>query len=638
MSPMHRRLLAFLAGMSPLLLAEVLLGGEPVRAGLTLALLPMLGLMVALGLLYLLADRLLLSRLMPEGARRSGSAAWWTGICLAAVAALPRLLPAGPAAAFDRSLLLNLGLAALAVLAVAPVLVRALGSRGLPSRPGVVLGGILAVSLTLSGWLESAEARQGGLAPRPAEARQAPRRPNILLVVLDTLRYDTMQLRWQGEQHFPHLDAFTREAAHYERGYAGCNVTPGGHATLFTGRYPAETGTLARGNVRLAEEHLTVAEFLRDYGYRTGAAVSNLRVGGRFGYRQGFEVYDDSLVTPWLDLDGIGARLAHSSLVRLLGARHARKMMFGAFVQMKWETRTPTATDTSRTALAMVDGMELAEGEPWFLFLNYIDPHTPFVTREDLAAAFGPGLESPLEENRHSIIRFTEDLRRMARDLRRGKDRSADLAWLQEVYREQCLELDEGVHALLVGLEERGMLDEDTLILFTSDHGEHLGEHGAFNHGGTLLDEEVRVPFLLMGPGIDAGRVSTPVSGADFFATVCYAMGLEDEAFPPTAGVPLQEPRPGRVIRFEHGQLRGFLIDQVKMIAEDREGELQWIQAFDLAKDPQELVNLIDSGLPWVEALKADPPIRSSADAGRIEAGDGSVDLAGLGYVDEVAD
>jgi arylsulfatase A-like enzyme len=637
---MIRRALLFLAGLSPLLLTEVLLGSGPIRSGLTLALVPMLALALVLALLFPLGEFLILRWLVPPQHRGSELTSWAMGLTLFVAAALPNLLPQDLLWSFRNRFVVGVAYLAAAGLVLYPVMVRLLATRGAPRRPGLILAAVLGLTFPLSWGLEQAERpdEQAGLRLPGQAILDAPRKPNVLLVVLDTLRYDTMQQLWEGEQHFPHLDAFTADAAHFERGYAGCNVTPGGHSTLLTGYYPAETGTLARGNVRLDETYLTVAEFLQDYGYRTGATVSNVRVSGRFGYQQGFEAYDDSLVNSWIDFDDIGSRLAQSNLVQLFGAPHSRKLVGGAFAQLKWETRTPNAADTSRTTLAMVDDMDIGEDEPWFLFLNYMDPHTPFVTREDLAAAFGPGLQSPLEENRHSIIRFTEDLRRMANDLRRGKDRSTDLAWLQEVYREQCLELDEGLHQLLVGLEERGMLDEETLILFTSDHGEHLGEHGAFNHGGTLLDEEVRVPFLLMGPDIVPGRVKTPVSGTDFFATVCYAMGLEDEEFPPTAGVPLQEPRAGRVIRFEHGLLRGFLIDTVKMVAEDRDGELHWIQAFDLAKDPQELDNLIDNGLPWVEALKANPPIRSSADAGRIEAGDGSVDLAGLGYVDEVAD
>ena len=395
---------------------------------------------------------------------------------------------------------------------------------------------------------------------------------------------------------------------------------------------------MALGLVTLDDEYLTIAEFLRSFGYRTGAVVSNVRVSGRFGYEQGFEVYDDSLVNPTVNFSAIGERISGSSIIRFLGAPYSNKIVRSWFVQRSWGSTLPSAGKTTERALQTIAAMDIEPEDPWFLFLNYIDPHTPFITRSDLADAFGPGYESEaLEGVRRNIPRFHMGISKLKADLRNGIDRSDDLNWLQEVYREQCLELDEGVDQFLDGLTEMGLLDDNTLVLITSDHGEHLGEHGEFNHGATLLDEEVRVPFLLLGPGVKPGTIATPVSGADFFSTVCYAMGLDESYYPPTSGVPLQTPIPNRIIRFEHGGLRGFLQGNYKMIARDEDGVLEWIQAYDLSADPAETKNLILSGLDWVEDYKAAPPIESFDGANRVILGDGSFELDALGYIDEAA-
>jgi len=595
--------------------------------------------MIILGVLFLLLEPFLRS-LIPKAVRGKPLTSLAMGLSLFVAATLPNLLPPDLTWAFHNRFLWGLLYLPVSVFGFYSIFTRLLARWKIPRHAGWLFVILVGVELPLAAWSEYSQAASssvsGGTAV--AAARQAPQRPNVLLLVFDTLRFDTLRQEWNGQKQFPVLDEFTQDGVFFTRGYSGCNVTPGGHSTLLTGMLPAETGTLARGLVRLDDKYLTIAEFLRQYGYRTGATVTNARLSGRFGYRQGFEVYDDGLVNPLINLVDVGERLSLSCLTQLFGAPYSRRLVSARFHQLSWTKGVANAADTTATALRMVDEMGIGIEEPWFLFLNYIDPHTPYVTRKDLAEAFGPNIDnSEMDRLRNNVMRFSAHLQQMSRDLLHGEDRQLDLDWLQEAYREQCLELDEEVAGLLQGLRERELLDDNTLILITSDHGEHLGEHGEFNHGGSLNDEEVRVPFLLLGPGVSAGTVTTPVSGADFFCTVTYAMGLEESAIPVTSGVPLQTPIPGRVIRFEHADMRGFLVGNQKMVARDENGELHWFAAFDLEQDPRELHNLIDDGLEWVEVFRRNPPIESSQDANLIEIGDGSIDLAELGYAEEMA-
>lgn len=635
---MKRRLVLFLLGICPILYVDLAFVIPGTIAGATAGTVLMLGMLCLLGLGFVLVEPLM-RPLVPREMKGNPMTGLAMGLSLLVLGTIPHLLPDQAELALQRRLVLSTLYLLVGVTVLYAAFARLLSGRQTPARAGMSLLILAGASLPLSAYLEYGQKKEfEEAAPLVLEQDvEAPKKPNVLLVVLDTLRYDTLHKEWMGQKHFPALDEITKDAAVYERGYAGSNVTPGGHTTLLTGKYPAETGTMALGLVSLDEEYLTISEFLRSHGYRTAATISNARVSGRFGYRQGFEIYDDGLVNPDFDMKNFGERFSFSSMVQLFGAPYSRQIVTAAFKQVNNDMYgPPTASDTSRQALKAMDALEIQEGEPWFLFLNYIDPHTPYVTRPDLAKAFGPGFMSEeLEGVQVNISKFLEHMELVAADLKAGKDRTADLNWLQEIYREQCLELDEGVEELLDGLRKRGLLDDNTLILITSDHGEHLGEHNEFHHGSTLLDEEVRVPFLLMGPGIKPGQVWTPVSGADFFSTVCYAMGIEEEDYPESSGVPLQTPVPGRVIRFEHGDMRGFMVDTVKMIARDRGGELLWEAAYDLSTDPKELNNLIDSGLDWVEALRENPPIQSSEDAGKIIVGDGSLDLGALGYAEE---
>ncbi|MDP7063306.1 MAG: sulfatase [Planctomycetota bacterium] len=638
---MRQRLTLFLLGFMPILFVELALSLQGVQAGMTIASAFMLIFGFGFALLFQFIEKVL-RPLVPVDLRGQPVTNLAMGLAMSVAVLAPNLMPEQAQISFYNHFRWVLGYHVLSLLILYPIVVRLLGKRSMPQRSGYALAALVVVQLLAAVGIEARElaqarARKAIASAAPTKVLEAPQRPNVLLLVLDTLRFDTLHQTWQGQQHFPALDAYTEDAAFFQRGYAGCNVTPGGHTTLFTGMYPAETGTLPRGLVSLDDQYLTVAEFLRSYGYRTVATVSNARVSGRFGYEQGFEVYDDSLVNPVINFSAIGERFGSSSLIKFFGAPYSRKLVRSAFVQMSWGSVLPIAEKTTKRALEVVDKMDIGEDEPWFMFLNYIDPHTPFVTRADLAEAFGPNYVSErLESVRRSIPKFHLGLQNLKAAIKAGELRENELNWLQEVYREQCLELDEGVDQLLQGLRDNGMLDDNTLILITSDHGEHLGEHNAYNHGSTLLDEEVRVPFLLLGPGIEKGIIETPVSGADFFSTVCYAMGLDPNDWPETAGIPLQLPQEGRYIRFEHGELRGFLQGTYKMIAHDIDGELEWVAAYDLATDPKELDNLISSGLEWVEDYKANPPIESSEGADIIEIGDDSLDLGALGYADEV--
>ncbi len=477
----------------------------------------------------------------------------------------------------------------------------------------------------------------------PAAAVSAAQRPNVLLIVLDTTRFEAIGGSWEGQSLMPWFNEYARRGRRFVRSYAGSNFTPPGHAALFTGRYPAECGTLALGEIGLPLEQWTLAECLRRQGYRTAGVVSNMRIGLGLGFSQGFEIYDDELVRETTAYIGC-LRLAQSSLVRSLGGRLARQGVQGAlkiFASDRWATVDAEGT-TAQTA-KVLDELAPGEDEPVFLFVNYIDQHLPYVTRHDLAEAFLPNLSEPdLEATRRNTLLFHNKLDELGEDLRSGAPRAAERArWVSEAYWEQCRELDEGLRDLFADLERRGILRDDTVVVVTADHGEHLGEQGYFLHGTTLREANVHVPLWISCPGVEPGLdESSIVSGVDFAPTILTAIGLPAAEWPSgLAGRPLQEAGdPERLVRFECGPLRGFLAGTRKMIAYDHGDRLEWIEAFDLAEDPREERNLIGPDAPeWVRAFAANPPFSTSSQAGTIIQGSGAIDLAALGYAGESA-
>lgn len=629
----------FLLGFSPLIWIDGWNVFADVRHGTAIASLILLLAAIVLGSVLLRLKPL--GFLLPKTTRATPIAAFCLGLSIALCAQLPTWLPYADLPRIARRLLDVPVLFGLTLLVVYPTLTRVLGKVAMPKRPAIWLGAIVFANLGYFQWLDG-ETR-GALVrtirqPLGAEASEA--KPNVILLVFDTMRADTLHRSWMEESHTPWLDAYTAGARVFERGYAGANTTPGGHAALLTGRYPAENGTLPKGDVALPLSQETLAEFLRSFGYRTVGAVTNSRITRPNGFGQGFEIYDDSLVVMDSSVHAGSLRFGNSSLLRLLGGKKAKRAVSAIGKRIFRSNQLElNAADTTGRVLASVDALERQDDEPVFVFVNYIDPHFPYETREDLADTFGPNLKNPeMEKIRNNSLLMHDLLRHDATDIVKGNITpaiEARLAWLQEAYREQYRELDEGVKTLFEGLEERGVMNENTLILITSDHGEHLGAHGIMMHGRSLYEDEVHVPFVLMGPGVEAGVVSEPVSGVDFFASVLHAMGVPTEDVPGMMGVPLQLEIPLRIVRFESGRLRGFVVGDRKMIADDSGTEITWTAAYDLSKDPGELHNLIDADVDWVEAFKENPPIQPNAGASQVVQGSGQVDLAALGYADE---
>ncbi len=599
-------------------------------------------LLVAGGILGWLLLRIpVFSWLLPADWRHTPQAAFVLGLSIALVSQLPTWLPYQDLPVVVRRMLDPPWLPLLHLFVLYPLLLRSLPMPKMPSRPGVWLGLLVAANFGFFWWLDGqSQAAAERTIQQPLGSASAPAKPNVVLLVFDTMRGDTIHQTWHKQAHMPWLDQYTAQARVFPYGFAGANLTPGGHATLLTGRYPAENGTLPKGEVAMPQRELSLAEFLRGYGYRTAATVTNARITRSMGFGQGFEVYDDGLVANENPLFTAINRCAWSSLMTMFGGKKARRATTAIAKHLFRQAQLDlSAADTTPRALAAMDRLQRKAEEPLFLFVNYIDPHFPYSTRPDLAEAFGPNIRNEaMEAIRDNSLMMHNLMRHMGDAIGKGEavdDMDARLEWLQEAYREQFRELDEGVQALFAGLEQRGITRENSLILITSDHGEHLGAHGIMMHGRSLFQDEVHVPFLLLGPGVEPAVVEDAVSGVDFFATVLHGMGLEQTTVDGLMGVPLQEPIPSRMVRFESGRLRGVVMGKHKMIADDDGTQLTWVEAYDLASDPGELHNLIDSGLDWVEAVKNQPPIQPSASAVEVVAGSGKVDLAALGYVDE---
>jgi arylsulfatase A-like enzyme len=325
---------------------------------------------------------------------------------------------------------------------------------------------------------------------------------SFILVVNDAMRRDRAGV-YGGPARTPRFDALAREGLLFSRAIAPAPWTKPSIAALFTSLYPSQHGVASDPELRgsfgvfrqedltradvLPAEFVTLAERLRDAGFRTGALVANPWMRRPFGFDQGFDHYDDSFSS--------------------------------------WDA---PGSEVSRMALAWLD--ELDDGERFFLYLHYVDAHRPYgrLARNDLSVAESAADPRELSETAEKYFRHAIALEDGTPVVNAGAEPSVEL--LERAYDRGVENFDTALGSLLDGLARHPAWPR-TGLMVTSDHGEALYERGYGNHGGGLFDDEAAVPLVARLPGVapKRGRVDCMVSLVDVMPSLCAYLGLECE-------------------------------------------------------------------------------------------------------------
>ncbi len=345
-----------------------------------------------------------------------------------------------------------------------------------------------------------------------------PRRdlPSVILISLDTVRADHLSVYGYDRDTTPALREFSRDALVFPNAVAAGDMTLISHASLFTGlagyEHRAHTSLENLYGVPLADEFQTLAEILAAEGYRTSAVVANsIFLGREYGLQQGFQYFDDrwpALMTA--DVPTYCLRGIVSLALRLI---------------LPWSPLTRrfrTADEINQEAMRLLP--ESPESPPFFLFLNYMDAHSPYIPPEPFAEKF-PG--------RIPDYGFGDYVAARGRVLGSNQPLPPEIrAHLISQYDGAIAYIDSRLGQLFEELKRRGFY-ERSLIIVTSDHGEAFGEDGAIEHSMSVHQDQVHVPLLIKLPGQRrTGVIDKPVGSRDVLPMILGILGI-----PAPAGV-----------------------------------------------------------------------------------------------------
>lgn len=429
-------------------------------------------------------------------------------------------------------------------------------------------------------------ARDEGRGTPPAGAK------DVVMVVLDTVRAQSVSAYGYTRDTTPHFDQLAREGVLFADAGAPATWSLPAHGALFTGQFPSQAG--AHGEHRFLDDRLpTLASAFAEAGWETRCFTANPHISDSFGLTRGFAWTDQAWIT------GAGGR----------GFTFIFRIMDSLGVAADDKGGKQVVSNLERWL-----GDRPADAPPAFVFVNFLEAHFPFhQLPEEFLYKYTDRPYSELAEA--SLLAFGAQFGRDLSD----EDRAALAGPMVDLYDGGVAYSDHLLGEVIRLLKERGTYD-DTILLVLGDHGEMVGEHGAFGHNSSVYEQDLRVPLAVRFPErIPAGsRVEASVSTVGTFATLFDLAGLNPpDTVKVSSLLPALEGRPaGQPVlaeRFEEhllaqrfapdrangkgpllsprGRYRVYRVGNLKLVQHHEKGRTETF-LFDLARDPGEKVDI----------------------------------------------
>ena len=386
--------------------------------------------------------------------------------------------------------------------------------------------------------------RAGIRGARPGARIAAAKPKHVIFWLIDALRADKLEFydpagATRPQVKTPNLSAAAAKGVVFDPFWVNSNESKAGHASFFTGTYPAVHGVLSH-RAKLRESHLTIAEGFREAGYQTAGFISNGYISKRWNYHQGFQ--------------------------------HSVNFI-----------REGKPNDAKAVVKAAIPWINKNKDKPFYLYLGTSDTHVSYRVHKEFIKQYdvGPPYKGPYR-------RFLagSSLGKIKKSKRRPSAR--ERARIEAIYENELAYNDKHFGRLVAHLKKLG-IDQQTLIIIAADHGEEFWEHGSCGHGNGLNREQVSVPLVLRWPGVlPAGKVVSGHDGVDLQATLLAMLGREQpeevqgESLLPFVGA--QQVYPRAMMASSESGAFALRVGKVKVIARSASA----IDAYDLTSDPRE--------------------------------------------------
>jgi len=441
----------------------------------------------------------------------------------------------------------------LALLGFLTYLSRVGRDRGRFTRLFLVWGIVLAIPWLWMSWSTKEKDVRRGPGPSP-----------VLLITVDSLRRDAVSCYGEERTETPHMDSLAEEGLLYMNALAPAPWTTPSLATLLTGLSPSVHLAVHAG-ARMPRSLPTVAEAMRDAGYKTAALVANPILGPATGLAQGFEEY---------------IHFSHSPIGLSLGG----KMLKTCFPErFRTDTLTEDVTHAARRWL------KRNRKSPFFLWIHYFDPHLPYAP--------------PVSELRGQLpplgMGYAFSMAQWRASEGAGNPLDLDQReWVRQLYLAEVRHVDRCLGMVLEEMRALGLF-HDALFLLTSDHGEEFWEHGGFEHGHSLHWELLRLPLIVRWPGArHRGRIHALVSLEGIAPTLLSWCGI-GEGPSVASRLPLQE-------EIREMDAESVAVISTGLVKGPDQISVQWdhwkymegldgsrARLFDLSQDPEETQSLV---------------------------------------------